>query len=1716
MKRIFYIFLLFSFFSEIPGSKAQFKPIAYNNAGSNYAQDFDSLPVSGTFALQGRGPHHFQSIPFSPPRLNGWFFLQYAGTGSQANFYIGSGTSTTHGVISTGTTNQNDRSLGSLSTSGGSYALGVIFINSTSLVLNTIDVGATIEQWRKGGSGKKNNWLLKIKTGTWQGIDTSGSIFYPSGNFSSLHSSTGATILNGNLVENQQKLSFRLDGLVWKPGEQLMLCWYDPDEAGNDDVCSLDGFTMKAVRQLRLPWIDSLKLESISPFSVTLQSRVNPQGSNTQVEWEYDTIPGFDYPLPMKSLPSEINDRADTTPVTGMMNDLIPGKKYFTRLVASNEAGSVMSNALNFVTPDIPPDIKIIQCSVISKSQAMITCVIDNKNSSPIKNTGLQWSLDHDFKNINWVHAESFYTDTVRLLISPFPPSSKIYVRGVLQQNGKQIVGKLEIFNMPIIVNQFLLKSATNSADSVIFFELSLSAIPQNLTPSNFTLISEGVTGARISALQYSGNAILIAVHTGNGDGRIGLQLSSPPINSTIFGLPLIAAGTTFIDKSPPVIKNISFPNRSYKIGDTVEIETLIERDTGWVQLIFGTWAGIPFSQWRKKNDSTYVSPLILSKGNVEIGALEEVSIRLMLSDKLGNRTDWEEIKIEQHLDWIDTKPPTVAQFSGTSPGTYAIGDTIQWELKFSENIELTFAERKPYLWITIGGVNRQAALKEWNNSKLLFDYVIKPGDTDNKGITWKNNITLNGSKICDLAGNQAELNFAGNTPMIIVDGIVPTLKKITFPPATLYQNEQELIFKLDFSEPIKLLGTTDSVLLLVQTEPRQVAASFREVSDTSIQFSYRIQPGDWDKKGVIPLKILLGTKNQLIDRAGNKALLICERIIGSGVFIDATAPTFIHPKDTTVVFCASDTTIDLSRFAHWKDDEPMEKITLQKIIFPGNFIHYQSQDSFLSGGGIIQPNIRFKRNPTSLKGNDTLILTLSDSIHHQSKKIFIEYTPIIENNFIFPLAIRCSALSPVTIMASVPQGGNEKFIYQWETSTSPNTPFKKAGNNDTVANYLPPLLSDSVYFRRTIQSGTCTNRSIAILLPMMGKGLWLGKKSDDWRQNENWCGELVPNQEIDVVITGGVPFSPTITSNFFCRNLEIKDSGVLKIQANLVLWGNVHGNAESIFGEEGTLTMMGKSKQVLSGKVFKKYQLGELMVRNESGLEIKDSLKITRQIRLQAGTISIKDKLRLGKNAMIGPSADGSTIRGTVEANYSILVTRRQYLFTAHPFTHPVALEQLSSFVDITGDRSIDSSFTATPLQFPSAFKLSSCYDDSCEETINWVPFTSLKGKGINSWQPLEGIRWLFRGKKGQGLNDETGWLSSEIFSTTEKLDIEMRGEVNSGDQTIYFPDSSAGFRLLGNPFISPINPMAFQFSDSIAPVYWKWNPELGFAGGFTCHNLYGFDTIPAFGSFLVYLNGKKNKHQITIPEKCKLSAIGTYQVNAESEPSPSLLIEWWKDSLMLDQVMIQQNKKANSDYDEWDGLKIMNPSHNLFSATYTGKRLSYDQRFFDSKTKIFLGIKDARPGIYQLSIKKRNWREEYGWHLHDQLAGNWWPLIRDTMITFQIGSDSINQIADRFIIGSPKLPGYAKNNLVIQHLTIWPVPTKEVINAKAMWWPEGQIQLFLSNQNGQIMKSFQMTAPGKKGIEINVSDFPPGMYQLLITNREQNFKAVGRWIKQ
>lgn len=308
----------------------------------------------------------------------------------------------------------------------------------------------------------------------------------------------------------------------------------------------------------------------------------------------------------------------------------------------------------------------------------------------------------------------------------------------------------------------------------------------------------------------------------------------------------------------------------------------------------------------------------------------------------------------------------------------------------------------------------------------------------------------------------------------------------------------------------------------------------------------------------------------------------------------------------------------------------------------------------------------------------------------------------------------------------------------------------------------------------------------------------------------------------------------------------------------------------------------------------------------------------------------------------------------------------------------------------------------------------------------------------------------------------------------------------------------------------------MAIQLTDSIAPVYWKWNPKQGISGGFTCAEFSSWDTLSVFDSFIVQLRGKKNRHQIVIPERAKFGSNLTIPANVEAALQEHLVLEWWQDSIFLDRVIVKDNKKAGSDYDMWDGIKINNPSHNLFVTTFTGLRLSYDQRYFDAKSKITVGAVDAKPGNYQLHFQRNHWKEEYGWQLHDRYAGKWWPLNKDTIITFQITNDSMSQASDRFVIGSPWLLTYDSTRNFKLRLRLWPVPAKDILYAASIRWPLTNVWVKIYHSSGQLIKSYTVPAPTQSVLEINVSDISPGVYEIQIGSPDHKFQALGRWIKQ
>lgn len=259
--------------------------LIYSTKKALYQQNFDELPISGSFTLAGKGPHALNTAPLLISGLTGWELMQKSGSGANAIFTIGAGTSTAAGVYSVGATGNSDRSLGMLAAGTGVYAIGIRLTNQTGESLNKISGSFKVEQWRKGGSGNINTWIGKYAVGNIQQLDHVNLISHPSLSFSSVQFSAGAGSLNGNSTENQQTIHFSITGINWKNGEQLLLRWDDNDEMGSDDLMAIDQFSFSAdydsAQQNPLP-IDSLySLASNPTNSDTIQYLFKPGGDIT-------------------------------------------------------------------------------------------------------------------------------------------------------------------------------------------------------------------------------------------------------------------------------------------------------------------------------------------------------------------------------------------------------------------------------------------------------------------------------------------------------------------------------------------------------------------------------------------------------------------------------------------------------------------------------------------------------------------------------------------------------------------------------------------------------------------------------------------------------------------------------------------------------------------------------------------------------------------------------------------------------------------------------------------------------------------------------------------------------------------------------------------------------------------------------------------------------------------------------------------------------------------------------------------------------------------------------------------------------------------------------------------------------------------------------------------------------------------------------------------
>ena len=1696
---------------------SQWNPISYSNPGFVYTQNFDSLPISINYTLANKGPFSLQAPPILINAMPSWFLMQTAGSAIQAGWIAGSGTSTNHGIYSTGAMNVKERSLGSLASSGGSYVFGLILINQTGKTLNQFSIAAQIEQWRKGGSGKKNTWYCRAKTGNWQALDTSNWIACPEGNFSSPVSSIGVTSLNGNLPENQQSLNFQINRLAWKNGEKLLIAWYDPDEAGNDDLCSIDLFQFSANQLIIPPKIDSFRIDSLTYSEAVFSCQLTPGGGNTFVEWEWDTIPAFNFPENQPAIPSTIPDYENNIRIKGRLTQVTPGYQYFVRLIANNDGGSTISEPFTIQIPNLPPRIESFSPTIINSNQVEMYYKVTSIGNSQINTSGIQIATNAEFLIFSTIISTSTTQGLQKCVIDKLPAGTKIWLRGFAINENGLFTGNVVNVTTPTTIAYFKLTGPETTSSNSIYYNLQTTQPLQGLSPKSFSVISDQIKEATVLQISGTQNNYTIAVSTGKGDGKLQLQINANPFTEPgIFPSPFVANGICEIDKTPPLIQKLYYANHPYHSGDTIQLFLQVEPEKNNLKMVSGKWAGILIPELQKINDSIFVANLVLPEAKWSITKEAGIPVMMQVKDVAGNVSSIFQDTIFYAMDEVDLSIPTIIATQQPAERTYAAGDTLEWKLTFSEPVMVNYPSRKPYLSILIGTASRQASLSWIQDSSLYFRYIVKPGEIDSVGITWKKYVLLNGNLITDSIGNVAQLNFIENKlNKITVDGIAPDISQIILPAKKSYLLADSLLVTVQFSKKIQLIGEYKNVQFVFSTQTGNIAASLIGVNENQLIFRYNIPSRVWDKKGILPSSIQISSSATLQDIAGNPAnLSLPGPYTNTGIFIDASIPFFQDSSETSISYCSSDSIVDVGKLFSWNSPEIGEKITINIEYYSGKQIIILPYHSFTATGTVQQPVIRLQNSDTSKLLPDTLIISLSDSFYTKTRKLIIAPIPAIQNNIIIGPPPICSGQAITSISGTVPYGGNGSFTYLWEVAASSLAPFTICSIPDTLSRFSLPEINQPLLLRRKIKSGPCTNYSGSIWIPVKGEGLWTGKKSGDWNDSGNWCREKIPTPEISVLIPGGTSFVPELNDVGFCDTLEILTAGKLLLNGRLQVRGNIVAPSSSIYAYAGSINFNGSKAQTILGSQFIDQTIGALQLQNNLGLSMLDTVKVNQSISIQKGFIETNQYLIMKEGAVVGPSAEGSKILGNVTVSTTVKSAKKQYVFNSHPFRNPQPLQVLANQIDITGPATANPPFAASANNIPSAFRLGNPLNGSCEDPkMCWKPFNSLNHQPTEYWKPMEGIRWLFRGRKGLGIDDQSAWLEKP-FDSLQQVTLQFSGELNIGDQVLSFADTAEGFQLIGNPYLCPIDIRNLQFSDSIAPFCWIWNNTQGFAGGYTCYSITDSIVIPPFGTFIIKLNGK-NPHQIVFSEKSKVDT--KYSLTPRNQFTyPGFTIQLFQDSIYLDQVIIADDIRSFSGIDVGDGEKIMNPSHNLFTLTLSKQSLSIDKRPIGAKTYIPLVIDKVSAGNYQLRCNIQEGSNQEKVQLIDFYTLHYYPLNKDTIITFEVNSDTLHSSLQRFVIAGIQYSNEAIKPMELYPLTIFPNPVQDFVHIIFNNWPKDPCMIRILDAMGNVLRIEKKQFTANEILRINTTALPPGTHIIEIRNSNNSFRAIGKWIKQ
>jgi hypothetical protein len=851
-----------------------FTPAVYSSEGASYTQNFDGLPASGSFSLMGRGPLALSAAPINAAYLSGWQFLMSAGSGTNAGFATGTGTGTGNGMYSLGNSGSSDRALGSLSSSSGIYAFGLILTNQTGQLLNSFTISFTTEQWRKGGSTNKNTWTFHYKTGPISQLDEDSLLEESRLNFSSITTSASGSSLNGNLTDYQQVVSVTITGIPWRNGEQLLLRWDDADESGSDDIMAIDDFLFTASLNSSKPMVSNPAADSVTASTAMLSATIHDNDAATAILLQYDTIATLSTALTRQPAPDTINAGTGSTKTSLTLTGLLSGKAYYYRFIGTNTNGADTSSIQSFTTSVSLPTVTTTAPNAVGTQTAELGGTVGSEGGAPVTERGILWKSggtpDLSDNRIRLGSGPGSFSNT----LSGLPQGSNIYTRAYAINSGGIAFGNTEIFRTKNTI-LVLERTGTRTVNTTsVSFRLQVMTPVSGISAANFSVTSSSITGATISSVTGSGTLFTVTVTTGTGEGHLSIAFANDNgLSAPFTNIPYTATGFYEIDKTQPVIKQVSIPDKSWKIGDTIPLTISTGPDTALLILTNGTMGGITVTGFTRSNDSVYAAGGIVPENGKDIEASDSIPVFITVADPAGNSAVYQS-PIRQPADRIDRTRPFISQLSYPPKGMYKSGDTLYFIARFSERIWVSGGT--PYLTITIGTRSRMALYAGGSGTdSFVYRYIIQSGEKDSDGIKTATAISTGSALLYDASGNIALTGISNGLPSgtVLVDAILPAVTAVSTGSMNKYITTQELDLSISFSK--KIWVRTGSALPLVQIVMGNKirSAYYRQGSGSqTLVFQYTIQAGDRDTDGIKILSPFTDTDQSIRDSIGNPA----------------------------------------------------------------------------------------------------------------------------------------------------------------------------------------------------------------------------------------------------------------------------------------------------------------------------------------------------------------------------------------------------------------------------------------------------------------------------------------------------------------------------------------------------------------------------------------------------------------------------------------------------------------------------------------------------------------------------------------------------------------------------------------------------------------------------------------------------------------------------